>query len=852
MNIYSMLKHLPVAWVLALAAHAAAAPPLEDAAWASCTTYHYQGNVPTIQASLNRIYGATDEFKTDAGEGGNPLNDGLLGKVTLKWLGNFCSQHPFKVRKKNFEADVFAELVRFGTGTAPATPAMPAAPASVTVPVDTIYRYDPQDLRKPKDIAAMVPRLLLLTERYPDKQQFSDAVRRALPGQKIDADTMEQIARYAAVDGYMLPGGSIGQIKGLSDGLRIKLAAKAGIEYASADELHLDLEMAAGDDPEKAELGRHTAHIDQLARKVQYRIPPTIGADLAATADLEPPVAELYQAMAHIAYPSADLFLHAMRSRVERALDMCKHDRYRHEGRLDDGHLEALLKLVDGGKDAGEVNGLRTVERRCSDDQSKRAAALVDRAHIVLYGKLYKAAVLVVQGVPPRLAGQGGPGALLGCGCAPDPLDGMTYHFYPLWTHPGQGKIDFDVVSRVGLYGVTVNDKGGLDLPAGVTSLPWTLLEAAHRHRTKVDWVVSRNAWPAQGPAGLPEFLASLRQNIGAWLHQAPPTRDWRGTALATFGLEQGPTAGDGITLRFERFPAGLQEQAALQDFVAQLAKDLHAMKPARRLSLMLDEDDIIDPTPGANLSDSDKRPFSALNLHAMMQHANEIDYKDDPGHIDRLRADDFRVLVMLREPTTRAKLQLRANIESSLFSKERIRVLRNIIPVMEYDGVRTGYLIDEITYYLDNFGGIGFWPLTFADPTDADSGSTSANRILHGYFAGNGADGGVLAEALDLICPNRAWLRWLAWISSIAAVVAGVTLARCRGCGTRLDNNAWYMAGMIALIVLPFLVITTLVVGDPLFKSDSGVHWFIAAILIGVVIIPGAYGLLKPARKLP
>jgi hypothetical protein len=53
-------------------------------------------------------------------------------------------------------------------------------------------------------------------------------------------------------------------------------------------------------------------------------------------------------------------------------------------------------------------------------------------------------------------------------------------------------------------------------------------------------------------------------------------------------------------------------------------------------------------------------------------------------------------------------------------------------------------------------------------------------------------------------------------------------------------------------LIVLPFVVIAALVVGDPLFKSDSGVHWFIAAILIGVVIIPGAYGLLKPARKLP
>lgn len=429
-----------------------------------------------------------------------------------------------------------------------------------------------------------------------------------------------------------------------------------------------------------------------------------------------------------------------------------------------------------------------------------------------------------------------GPGAIDGCGCAHDGRSGMTYGFYPLVTDAAGQKIDFAVLSRIGLYGTTIDDKGALNFPPGIKTAPWTLLEAAHRHMTQVDWVLSKNDWSAAGGAGMAELLGNLRQSIDRLLRTPFPETDWRGTALATFGQELGPSAGDGIALRFERFPATQQDQEALRGFVRTLARDLRAMKPARRLYLMVEEADIVG---AADLAERESRPFSVFNLHDLVQQANPIAEAVDPALSRRARADDVRVLVLMQEPTSGQKL-LRAEIDRSLLSGERVRMLRDVIPVLAYDALRSGQLNDDIAYFQDNFGGIGFWPLPLAAARDAATG----NHVLRAYFHRAGLDGGALATAIDLICPNRAWLRWLAWISSIAAVAAGVTLFRCRGCATRLTGNIFYMGGMVALIVLPLVAIAALVVGDPLLKSDCGVHWLIAALLIAVVIIPGAYWL--------
>ena len=851
MTIHPLLIRIPGllgACLFAAAAMGAPPPPATvDATGIACGEAKYKGLVAQIQRDLNVIHANDRTFKKDAVR----LHDGIFGPVTRSWLVKFCQQHPFKVRERSFDADVAAELARYRASLA-VTSAAPAK-AEPAPPLAATYRYDPEVLRTPKNVEKIVSRLRALTDHYAEKTLFDGAVRRALRGLDPDPTTLDRIGEFSRIDGYLLPGDKLASLTGASLGLREKLMLKTDIDYANADEFHLDLAAAVGEGPEKAELARYIGRIDRLAQTTHYRIPDTIAADLAGAGELDPPLAVLYDKIKYIEYPSKQLLEDALRARLEWGLGMCKANRHRQEGRLADGDIAPLWALVDAGPEQfGRVKTLRDWQGRCSVAQMKEVQTLIDAAHRALYDRLEKVADLSKPVVKPSLKGQAGPRAIPGCGCAHDARDGMTYGFYPLWTDAtaeDTREVDFDVLSRVGLYGLTIDDKGSLNFPAGVSTPPWTLLEAAHRHMTKVDWVLYKNDWPAAGEGNMADFLGKLRQGIDRLFSKRYPETDWRGTALATFGREQGPTIGDGIVLRFDGFPGDREARDALHAFVGTLANDLRAMKPSRQLFIMVTEDEVLGAPDGA---EDEARPFSAANLHALIEQSNSISAVQDSADSRHLRDNDLRVLVLMKEPTSRQKLLLRAGIENALFSTERVRVLRNVIPVVEYDGVREGQLNDDIVYFRDNFGGIGFWPMPFANPKDEVEGATTANKLLHAYFHNAGLDGGFLSEAIDLICPNRSWLRWLAWASLILAAVAIVTLARCRGCGTRLDSNGFYMAGMVALIVLPFLVIATLIVGDPLTQQGFGVPWFVGVLLSLGVLVFGAYVLLKPARKLP
>jgi len=846
MNIHSILIRLLGAGLLAaapLGATAANTPvPMVDATSDACKASKYPGHVKKMQDDLHQIYGGDNRFGSDALEKNKPLGDGVFGSVTAYWLGRFCKEHRFQVRKAHFDADVAAELERFPVKQRVAA-AVAAAPPAPPPPLEQTYRYDPDFPRKPKNIAAMLPRLQTLTDLYADKALFDDAVGRALKGLEVDTTTRERIAQFSSIDGYLLPSDKLSQLKGASPALLEKLLLKTGIDYVGADDFHADLAIALGEGAEKAEYARHAARIDGLARTTHYRIPATLAADLAASAALEPPVEALYKKMATVEYPSLALFRRALLAHLERALGMCKVNRYRNEGLLrDDGAVKALWGLVDpASAHLKRVMDLRVKQERCNQAELVDELRLLVMADGVLYRKLDNAFELVNISKAPALAGQAGPVAVDGCGCAHDASGGKTYGFYPLWTDGAKKKLDFDVLSRIGLYGMTIDDKGELHLPAGVSVLPWTLLRAAHRHMTKVDWVLHKNDWKDVEATGMAKFFDSLGNSIEAHLKTKPDETDWFFTSIATFGLERGPSAGDGVTLRFEGFPTGPEAQQALKTFVEQLYKRLGEMKPSRQLNIMVMQ---------SELNDAENPTLSTNNLLGLMQLTNYIDENQTPGESNRLRENDLQVLVMLQEPTSSQKLLLRAEIENTLFSTSRVRMLRNVIPVLEYDQVRFEQLNDDILYFQDNFGGIGFWPLPYASDDDT-AGSKTGTQLLRDNFRKTGLEGGTVSETIDLICPNRAWLRWLAWISALAAIVAGLILARCHNCGTRLDNP-YYKAGMVALIVLPFVVIAALVVGDPLFKSESGVHWVIAAILIVVVIVPGVVGLLKPVRKLP
>lgn len=828
------------------AAPAAKAEQLVVATQAACEKGKYKaGDARPVQASLNRIYDHDTGFKAEAGGRDFPLRDGIIGPVTLKWIGLFCKRHTFKASVSDFEASVVRELARVAADPG-ASPALEKEEATRMPSMETYFRYDPKDILKPQNMELLIVRLKTMSDRYYDKAQFHAAIRRALKGLKLDDATLARIETTAAIDGYLLPAAAVSDLsrQGASAELIDKLQSVTDITYDNADEFHGDLKIAVGEGKEKAELAKYYVQIIERAHVVDYRIPGTIEADLSAAVELEPPVAALYLSMANIPYPTKELFDSATGWRVDRALGMCPHNRYRQDGRLKDDEVKLLVELIqDKALAMDRIVALRNLGVACKPLEEIEAKNIWRIADKSLSAKLYNAAQLVRVGTAPLPPGQVGADSVKACDCAPDTSEGMIYGFYPLWTDSDKKQIDFGLLSRIGLYGLTFNDKGDLP-PLNGKGAPLTLLQAAHRHMTKVDWVLHKNDWRAwsQGDAvskgaTFDRMLHSISRLLGATF----PKTDWRGTAAASLGLERGPSMGDGITLRFEGFP--VKDQNLFNKFVIQLYHQLAAMKPARHLKLIVTTEE---------LEGEAATPFSAVNLQGLIAQTNPIDPGLSMAQSRSNRAADMSVLVLMKEPTVLSKLSLRVGIEKSLYSSERVRMLRNIVPVIEYDGVRAGQLRDDIIYFSDNFGGVGFWPLPFASEDDLVEGSTTANSVLRAHFKNTGVDGGAFDSVIDLVCPNRTWLRWLAWISLLLAIACGVVFARCRGCGTRLDQHPAYMAGMVALMVLPFIVVAALIMGDPLFNSESGMHWIFAALVIGLVIIPGAYLLLKPARKLP
>ncbi len=861
MNITSILFRLAcvaivpgISMATTLPAKAPASDQARPATPAACYAGKYKpGDVPAIQADLGRIYGKDAEYLEDAGGDDPPLRDGRMGVITRKWIGKFCAGYHFEAKPSSFEATVVRELARVAAGgitkAGMPAPVQAAPPPPPPAPLESFYAYDPKVLVKPRNEALILPRLRTIKERYYDHAQFMTVLQRALADIDVDADTMLMIETGATVDGYLLTLETLAELgnKGASQALIEKLSPIVGDVYDDSDAFNEALHIAVGEGKEKSELMQLSAKLFDMARIRNYRIPDTIEADFASKAELPAPVAALFTSMADVKYPSLELLESALAWRVQQGLGMCAFNRFRQEGRLDDKQFLALKTIFPADAQLfDEIAELRKLVVPCKPAQQIEAKVLAFKADSLVTARLARSVRLQhAAKMATSAKGQLGPTAIDSCGCSPGPQDGVIYGFYPLWTDAEKKpKVNFGFMSRVGLYGVTFSDRGDLVNPPDYKGPPARLIDAAHVHRTKVDWVVHKNdwrSWAASDAEGKKRTLETLIDSIEQRLATPLFATDWRGTAIASLGLERAPTLGDGVTLRFDRFPK--QDQALFDRFVVDLYARLKAMKPARQLNLLVDH---------AAMVGEDASTFSIRNLLDLIAKTNKIDEDQSFANSTIRRADDIQVLVLVREPTADSKRVLREEIESALHSSARVRMLRDVVPVLEYDGVHVNQLRDDLIYNNDNFGGIGFWPIPFATDDDTAQGSTTANSVLQAYFDYADNDHGRLEKFVDWVCPNRGWLRWIAWVSALAAIVVAVVYARCRGCGTRLDDNPLYLVPMGLIIMLPFVAVFTLIIGDPILRSDSGVHLFFAFVVLCVVVLPALYLLFKPARKLP
>jgi hypothetical protein len=898
----SLFIHAVLALVLLAAAPAGAAPrdPGEAAVLrrlaapeaARVFKQYNAAHGQKIQHHLAQIYGQDKAYVADAGGAMRPLDDSIVGPVTLKWLTRFCRDYGIVAGDPNFEQDVVASLEQVAeiarvhkdwvkilfsaefddwingqptpervriykyrrSGAAPQVNALieeylkaqrPVPAGSPSAPLELTYAFDPARPGTQGNLK-LVGELLKPLAKQPAKGEdaFSDDVIEALDGVTIDDDTLPLIKRYSRTDRYVLSSDLLDRLpdEGMSElaveGLR---PLARGQQFADLEPFEAAIAEAAKVSQAKDEILSAKRRIVSEARVTRYQIPVTLAADLAASDPLAPVLADLFAGIAKVEYPTKELFDKAQEWQVRRALGMCMGARRDAVGRLGDEQLDLLAHALPAAAKASEgIRALREVNA-CSVDQQLDANEYAYHVYVEAAAQLDRKMQLqfVHRAAPPRGAGW----AMPGCQCGNGEHDGMVYGFLPLWLDTAGAQVDFGVLSRIGLYGLTADDEGVLRAPAGFPGKGMpdalaALMRDAHRHNVKVDWVIGRSDWDAfsrANKAGKAKVFVKLRERINAWLNQPLQGDSQALVRLTSLWMDQGAVAGDGVALYFRGFPAA--DKALLKEFVVNLSADLEHMQPKRRLSIIVDQ---------ATLGK--EGPYGYSDLMDMISQANKIEGGNTPEN-RKLMVKDIPVLVMLNEPTQQSKKALRGRIQDALHGMESMRLLRSIVTVVEYDRVSSQQLTDDIIYAGDNYYGIGFWPL----PLAGAAGTNEVSTLLAKNFHPVDGNGEAWDRLVGLLCPWRLWARGAFWLTLLMAIGAGIGYFSCSGCNKRIDSSGVYFTATLVFIALPLIPLFVLTVSDPVLAPyQSLITLLFAAGCLVVAVGVTRHNFIKSRRKLP
>lgn len=856
-----------------------------------------------IQQNLAIVYARDPAFQEDAGGPARPLDDSIVGPVTLKWLAHFCSEYGIVATDPGFAQDVTVSLEHVATiakaypnwiaildspefqdwiAAKPAPERMrslaarrsgaavqvnaliaqylkersPARTATdAAEPLELTYSYDPKRLAKQDDLKLIGQRLRTLAGfAAEDEQAFDAHLNVALDGLPLQPDTPELIKRYSRVDAYGVSPELLLQLrrKGLVEPAVIELAKIENIEYgsASAFERALDDVIDGSEFPDA--FARSKRDIVLGARLARYKVSDTLVADMAADAPLTPALAAVFEPVAGIEYPTKALFDSALPWQVKRSLGMCRDPvrdaKHAPQGALPEDRFKALAAaLPELRASFDDIARLRAVEGGCDTNQQLMADQRAYEVFHTLWPLLDRKMVLQETHAMPHAAPRADAWATPGCACGRHARDGPVIGFYPLWTDGTKHKLDFGAFTRLDLYGLTADDAGVLRGPPGMngTELPddlVALMREAHAHNVSVDWVIARDdwrGWNANTRVDRQATLVKLKASILSLLDRPLPNGRQLLSTLGSLGLDPGPTGGDGVALYLRHFPQ--VDKDLFDAFVRDLWKAFDEMRPRRRLSLIVDYDELGDP--GA---------YDYRNLIGLVQETNHVE--GNLADTVEQRLNDLPVLVMLPEPTHDTKKALRGQIQDALHGEQSARLLRTLVPILEFDGVGTDQLKDDIVYIHDNYFGIGFWPLSFAPSDGAAAGAGEVvNRLVSANFERSDAIPPGLHHAFRLLCPQRLWLRWVFLVTLALALGVGGYYYACRGCSQRLDGSALLFAGMTALMALPAVSFLLLIVSDPLF--DDHMLVLLALYVLGglaVAALTVRHYFNKSRRKLP
>ncbi len=392
------------------------------------------------------------------------------------------------------------------------------------------------------------------------------------------------------------------------------------------------------------------------------------------------------------------------------------------------------------------------------------------------------------------------------CGCTKDMGGNQVYGFYPFWMAdpPGQaakpladkdGKdaekapppagdpqvLDFSLLTRIGYAALPFNDDGSLAAIMHWKESNADFVREAQTHRTGLDLVLYRNDWSTllNDDNKIKQVIAKLPDNVLREIDA--PLTDWRSQlkSWASF-LEPAPTMGTGITLYFD----GVEEKdqvrfaAFFNGLVTALVDNMH--RRSRHYAL-----NVVIPSGLLNKKNS-AYEFRTLVDH--LTHAEKLEVKNDRiiTNLESAASNsnvDLNFLILLPEPTTDSKKELRLLTEwpdvPSLKGSSRKFFLRNLVPVISYNGANDQQFEDDLVYFSDNFGGVSFWTVPLNNP-DPQPGAKIYRDVAATFVV---AESSSLDKVGQWICPHRWWLRVLMIVLLLVdAIAISLRFLMCSG----------------------------------------------------------------------
>jgi peptidoglycan hydrolase-like protein with peptidoglycan-binding domain len=407
-----------------------------------------------------------------------------------------------------------------------------------------------------------------------------------------------------------------------------------------------------------------------------------------------------------------------------------------------------------------------------------------------------------------------------GCKCVQHSnLEGEVYGLYPYWMAGEKQTIDFGVQTRIGYYGLSFDDKGNIPNASRWKGLDTKFIREARTYGTRVDMVIYRSNWRGWTQAGKEErdaLFQNLAANITALVET--PLTDWfsKMKPFISLGGSSPPVMGDGVTLDFTGYPQDAESVEAFYTFIKTLSGKLRPYGRKFYVNIMFRSADM-----GKGIYDYN-RLLSLIDI-----------VKAGGGKLNSL------FLVLLEEPTTSDKKRLRLKIENGVHGTDRVKLLRNVVTVLTYDGQSEGQLADDVIYAKDNFGGIGFWTQPVAlgkkAAAAAANASVSASSVLNKNYVDAASGDTVLKPAVcRVVCPNK-WAFRIVWDIFVLALLGSIPLYFAR-CEWRNYFDKHFMHFIVG-VVGPFLLVTFgLLFCDPsweaISRGNGPLIFLIAAIL--------------------